>query len=115
YSLHASIRAVLNFLAQADPAGAARARERYSCFDHFGHDPQTYGYEAGLGLTDSCQQEAIDQLREMHRLAFQLAQADGKLVRDEAFWAQQNAAVVKDAEQYYRAMFHTRISSWNLR
>ncbi|HEY4035348.1 MAG TPA: hypothetical protein VGL94_15430 [Ktedonobacteraceae bacterium] len=25
------------------------------------------------------------------------------------------AGIVKDAEEYYRTMFHERISSWNLR
>src|SRR5439155_5660979 len=29
--------------------------------------------------------------------------------------AEQNALVVKDAEEYYRAMFQGRVSSWNLR
>src|SRR5262249_19160649 len=46
YSLHASIEAVLRYLEQVDPEAARRARYRYSCFDHFGEDPQTYGYVA---------------------------------------------------------------------
>jgi len=33
----------------------------------------------------------------------------------EFFVAEQNARVVKDAERYYRAMFGSRVSSWNLR
>src|SRR5205823_11644516 len=33
----------------------------------------------------------------------------------EAFYAQQNATVVRNAEEYYRAMFGPRVSSWNLR
>ena len=40
---------VLNYLEKIDPEAAKRARERYSCFDHFGEDTQRYGYMAGLG------------------------------------------------------------------
>ena len=37
------------------------------------------------------------------------------LERDEAFHAQQNARLVRDAEEYYRPMFRARVSFWNLR
>jgi erythromycin esterase-like protein len=40
---------------------------------------------------------------------------DGLLAEDEAFYAQQNAQTVRDAEVYYRAMFSGRVTSWNLR
>lgn len=38
YSLHASARAVLDFLDKVDPEAARRARYRYACFEHFGKD-----------------------------------------------------------------------------
>src|SRR5881227_2825691 len=50
YSMHASIAAVLTYLDKVDPEGARRARYRYSCFDHFGEDSQSYGYAAEFGL-----------------------------------------------------------------
>src|SRR6185369_8131616 len=37
------------------------------------------------------------------------------LERDAAFYAQQNARLVRNAEEYYRTMFRGRVSSWNLR
>ncbi|MEY3487049.1 MAG: hypothetical protein RL075_1054, partial [Pseudomonadota bacterium] len=37
------------------------------------------------------------------------------LERDEYFYAQQNARLVRNAEAYYRTMFRGRVSSWNLR
>src|SRR5207237_10329021 len=43
------------------------------------------------------------------------AQRDGRLESDEFFFAEQNARLVRNAEEYYRSMFHGRISSWNLR
>jgi erythromycin esterase-like protein len=115
YSLHASMRAVLDFLDRVDPEAARRARDRYACFDNFGQDTQAYGYAAGLGLSKSCQDEVIGQWMEMRRRAGDLASRDGSVARDAFFFAEQNARLVKNAEQYYRSMFHGEISSWNLR
>ena len=115
YSLHASIRAVLDFLDKVDPEGARRARYRYSCFENFGEDTQAYGYAASFGLSKSCENEAIGQWMEMRRRSADLANRDGRVARDAFFFAEQNARLVKDAEEYYRAMFHERVSSWNLR
>src|SRR3989449_3740548 len=46
YSLYTSIEAVLGYLNKIDPAAARRARYRYSCFEHFAEDTQSYGYAA---------------------------------------------------------------------
>lgn len=115
YSLHTSIEAVLSYLDKIDPAGARRARERYSCFDHFGEDTQGYGYAAALGLAPTCEDEVVGQLVELHRRAAELASLDGRVARDDYFFAEQNARLVKNAEQYYRTMYRSDISSWNLR
>jgi erythromycin esterase-like protein len=115
YSMHASIEAVLEYLDKVDPEGARRARHRYACFENFGEDPQEYGYAAGLGLGDSCEQEVIEQLIDLQRRAAQYARRDGRIAADDFFYAEQNARLVKNAEEYYRAMFRARISSWNLR
>ncbi|MGZ4814424.1 MAG: erythromycin esterase family protein, partial [Terriglobales bacterium] len=115
YSLQASARAVLDFLDKADPEAAKRARYRYSCFEHFGEDPQTYGYATGFGLTKSCEDEAVAQLVEMQAKSTEILEHDGKIDPEDYFYAEQNARVVKDAERYYRAMFGSHISSWNLR
>jgi erythromycin esterase-like protein len=115
YSLHASIEAVLNYLDKIDPEGARRARFRYSCFEHFGEDPQSYGYAAGFGLSHTCQSEVVGQLIELQRSAAQYAKRDGRIAADDFFYAEQNARVVRDAEEYYRSMFRERATSWNLR
>jgi erythromycin esterase-like protein len=115
YSLHASIRAVLDFLDKVDPEAAHRARYRYACFDNFGEDSQAYGYAASFGLRKSCEDEVISQWMEMRRRAADLARRDGRVARDAFFFAEQNARLVKNAEEYYRSMFHERVSSWNLR
>jgi erythromycin esterase-like protein len=43
------------------------------------------------------------------------ARRDGRIAADEFFYAEQNARLVKNAEEYYRTMFRSRVSSWNLR
>jgi erythromycin esterase-like protein len=114
YSLYSSIRAVLDYLDRVDPEAAQRARSRYTCFDHFGEDSQAYGYAASFGMQSSCEDEVIQQLREMNRRATDLLAGSGE-DRADVFFAQQNARLVRNAEEYYRTMFHGRVSSWNLR
>jgi erythromycin esterase-like protein len=115
YSLHSSMNAVLQYLAKVDPAAAERARLRYRCFEGFGEDAQGYGYAATLGLTRPCEDDAVAQLVELRRRAGEYASRDGMVAADEQFMAEQNARLVKNAEQYYRAMFGARQHSWNLR
>jgi erythromycin esterase-like protein len=115
YSLYASIQAVLEYLVQVDPDAARRARYRYACFEHFGEDAQQYGYAAGLGVAQSCEDAVVEQLLELQRRAVEYAQRDGRMASDEFFFAEQNARLVRNAEKYYRSMFRGRVSSWNLR
>ncbi len=114
YSLFTSMQAVLQYLDRTDPAAAARARKAYSCFDHAKEDSQAYGYSAAFGLARSCEDEVVQQLRDMNERAARMASTPG-MERDESFFAQQNARLVRNAEEYYRTMFRGRVSSWNLR
>ena len=114
YSLHTSIAAVLDYLDETDPEAAKRARYRYACFEHFGEDPQSYGYATSFGLSPDCEREVVNQLVEMQRRR-QGVLARGGDDEDELFAAEQNARLVKAAEEYYRSMFEGRVSSWNLR
>jgi erythromycin esterase-like protein len=115
YSLHASIDAVLRYLEKVDPDAAGRARYRYGCFEQFGEDTQAYGYAASFGLAPKCEEDVVRQLVEMRRRAADYANRDGRIARDEYFFAEQNARLVQNAERYYRTMFTGRVSSWNLR
>ena len=115
YSLHASIEAVLNYLDKVDPGAAKRARLRYACFDHFSRKPQEYGYATTVGAIESCENAVVEQLIELQQKAAEFLGRDGEVAAEELFFAEQNARLVKDAEQYYRAMFRGRASSWNLR
>ncbi|HYO48943.1 MAG TPA: erythromycin esterase family protein [Chloroflexia bacterium] len=115
YSLNASIEAVLTYLDKVDPEAAKRARFRYGCFEDFGEDTQAYGYAASFGLAQPCSNEVVNQLIELRRRAGEYTNRDGQVADDEFFYAEQNALLVKSAEEYYRTMFNSRVSSWNLR
>jgi erythromycin esterase-like protein len=112
YSLFNSMEAVVEYLDRVDPEAAKRARYRYACFEHFGEDSQAYGYVASFDLSRSCEDGAVNQLVELQRRAMEY-QSRGE--DDDFFDAEQNARLVKDAEEYYRSMFRGRQSSWNLR
>jgi erythromycin esterase-like protein len=115
YSMFTSIQEVLRYLDKVDPTAAAEARRRYACFEHYGEDSQHYGYAAGIGVSESCEQGVLAQLQDLQQRAFDYVQADGAHAEDAYFYAQQNARLVKNAEEYYRSMFRGRVSSWNLR
>lgn len=114
YSLSRSAEAVIEYLEGVDPEAANRARFRYSCFEGFGDDAQAYGYAAELGITRSCEDEVVQQLRELQSRAAEDG-AHCALPEDELFFAEQNARLVRNAEEYYRSMFRGRVASWNLR
>lgn len=105
YSMTTSMEAVLAYLDRIDPKEAAAARARYACFGQFINDPQAYGYAIVSGLWDSCEQEVIAQLMQLQQKARLYIEREGVFAGNEYFSAQQNAELVKNAEEYYRAMF----------
>jgi erythromycin esterase-like protein len=114
YSLFSSTEEVIRYLERVDPDAAARARARYACFDHADRDSQSYGYAASRGLADSCEHGVVEQLLEMQRRSVEPpTSADDS--EEARFHAEQNALLVKDAEEYYRSMFRGGVSSWNIR
>jgi erythromycin esterase-like protein/predicted phosphoribosyltransferase len=115
YSIYTSMDEVVRFLEDVDPAAAERARERYSCFGHYGRDPHVYAYEAGIGGAEPCERQAVEQLVELRRIAAEAAMDGGLLDEDRAFYAEMNAQLVVDAEAHYRAVYRGGHDSWNLR
>jgi erythromycin esterase-like protein len=115
YSLHASMEAVLRYLEKIDPPAAGRVRDRYACFDYFGDDVRSYGMLTTAGVAEGCRDDVISVLLDLQRRAATYAERDGRVAKDEFFDAEQNARLVKNAETYYRSMFLSDVSSWNLR
>ncbi len=115
YSLRASMEAVVGYLDRVDPDEAKRARARYSCFDHVHAEGQEYGYALAHQGAIPCQGEVVTQLIELRRKADAYLRRDGWVAEDEYFFAEQNARLVRNAEEYYQQMYRAEVSSWNLR
>jgi len=111
YSLYSSIRSILKYLDEVDPAAASLARERYGCLTPWQADPATYGRAALSGSYRSCENEVVHMLIELSGKHRDYAEHDGERFLD----AIQNARLVANAERYYRVMYYGSRESWNLR
>ena len=114
YSLYRSADAVIRYLEDVDPEKAELARQHYTTLDHV-REPQTYGYQAAFGLRPAGREAAVTQLLQLRADAEQYVARNGLAAMDAYFFAERNAAVVVNAEAYYRAMFGRRTNTWNLR
>jgi protein-L-isoaspartate(D-aspartate) O-methyltransferase len=111
YSLYNSIRAVVHYLDDVDPATAKLARHRYACLTPWQSDPATYGHAALTGHYQSCESEVVSMLTDLLHKQRAYAEHDGERFLD----AMQNARLVANAERYYRIMYYGSRASWNLR
>jgi len=111
YSLYDSIRAVLKYLDEVDPATARAARERYGCLTPWQSDPATYGHAALTGAYPTCESEVAVVLLDLMHKRRAYVERDGERFMD----AVQNARLIANAEQYYRIMYYGSRASWNLR
>ena len=111
YSLHRSIRAVIEYLERVDPGLAREARGHYGCLDPWAERPAEYGQLALHAGFAPCEQPVLEILRDLLARRLELTARDGAHFRDAA----QNARLVRNAEAYYRAMYRSSAESWNLR
>lgn len=116
YSLHASMRAVIEYLDRTDPVAARAARSAYACFDHYGEDTESYAWATAKRDGVSCEEQVTRQLAALRerRTEWLLRDRDAG-IGDEFFSAEQNARLARNAEHYYRTMFRGRVESWNVR
>jgi erythromycin esterase-like protein len=117
YSLHDSITSIICYLKKHQPTLVDQAIHRYGCFDHVAVDPQMYGYLVNQSIKKACIKEVTDAFLELqHEALYQMNQKNLSEQLDESlYYATQNARLVKNAEEYYRAMFEPRAISWNIR
>jgi protein-L-isoaspartate(D-aspartate) O-methyltransferase len=111
YSLYTSIRFVLDYLDDVDPAAAQIARKRYGCLTPWQADPATYGHAALNGSYPTCENDVVRALKDLMGKQQAYAAHDGERFLD----AVQNARLVANAERYYRIMYYGSRASWNLR
>jgi len=105
YSLWDSLDRIIGWLTEHAPDAVPAAMRAWQCFVPYDEDPQRYAWSTRL-VPQSCETDVVDLLVEVRRAA-----ADG----DDAFDAEQNAAIAVEAERYYRAMVRTDRGSWNIR
>jgi protein-L-isoaspartate(D-aspartate) O-methyltransferase len=111
YSLGRSIRAVVDYLEGVDPDLARTARSRYSCLVPWTGEPQEYGRLAWSSGHAFCEKAAVEMLVDLlHKRAELMAGDDSNW-----FDAAQNARLIRNAEKYYRTMYHGAAESWNQR
>jgi erythromycin esterase-like protein len=115
YSLYSSMEAVIKYLEEVDPDAAKRAKKRYGCFEQFGSEGELYGLSASSDISKRCQDEVVEELKEMQRKSLENVRRQGFAADEEFFYAEQNARLAKNAEEYYRSIFGSTTSSWNLR
>jgi erythromycin esterase-like protein len=115
YSLHASMRAVIDYLETRDPAAARAARTSYACFDQYGEDTENYAWASSPLGGDTCEQAVTRELIALRERRASLLGHDGAVAADEFFYAEQNARLAQNAERYYRTMLEGRVQSWNIR
>lgn len=111
YSMYTSAQSLIDYLDELDPDLARIARERYGCLSPWETDPAAYGRAALTGAYRDCEGEAAAMLAELMRKRQDYAWNDGERFLDAA----RNAALVANAEKYYRVMYYGSRASWNLR
>jgi len=123
YSLNSSSKAVLEYLEKVDPRAAQKARRNYGCFQRFGDEIMNYSFAVRYGVDKSCEDEVVRVLRGLLQKAQEYTRSeylqdraeDRETAEEMQFYAEMDALVVRDAEEYYRAMLDEDVKTWNLR
>ena len=111
YNLNGSMRAVIDFLDEKDPALARLAHRRYGCLEPWAENPQLYGRHSLMEGYARCEVGVIQMLKDLLQRQIDCYSPEC----DEWLDAAANARLVKDAEAYYRVMYYGSAESWNLR
>jgi erythromycin esterase-like protein len=111
YNLSASMQAVIDFLEREDPELARAAHRRYGCLEPWAEEPVLYGRNALMEGYARCEVGVVQMLKDLLQKQIDCFAEEC----DEWLDAQANARLVKNAEAYYRVMYHGSAASWNLR
>lgn len=109
YSLYESMDKVVEQLSQIDRELELQAISYYSCFDSYRHDEKAYARSL-FNLPEGCKKQVLKVLDES--LNYKLV---NETKNENLFDAIQNAKIVCNAENYYRAMVLGEEDSWNVR
>lgn len=109
YSLFDSMDMVVKELMSIDPDIADKARHLYTCFDPFQRNEKRYA-KSLFQIPEGCKRAALKVLDETLKIRLK-----DLSLHENLFDAQQNARIVKNAEDYYNTMIHGDEDSWNVR
>ena len=109
YSLWESLQVIISYLENSYPEAAALAKDAYKCFEPYGENVENYAVKSRL-VPESYEEEVVKLLTDVRRKIESFnTDPEGGLN------AEQNAAVMVNAEKYYRAMISSGPDSWNIR
>jgi erythromycin esterase-like protein len=111
YNLSGSMEAVIGFLDKEDPELARLAHARYGCLEPWAENPQVYGRHSLMEGHARCEVGVVQMLKDLLQKHVDCFGPEC----DDWLDAAANARLVKDAEAYYRVMYHGSAESWNLR
>jgi erythromycin esterase-like protein len=111
YSLWDSMHGLIDWLREHEPQHVDTAVQALRCFEPFGEDGAEYAFASRFAPT-TCEEAAVDLLQSLCR---ERGREESEGDPESRFSAEQNAAVVVDAERYYRAMVRGSAESWNVR
>jgi len=109
YSLWDSLRGILGYLREHEPAHVESVLAAFRCFEPYAEDPQAYARATRL-VPNSCESPVLEMLTDLRRVA-----GRGDAAPDARFNAEQNALVAAGVEAYYRAMVAGGPAPWNVR
>lgn len=110
YSMFESIRIIQKHAQKLGAEEGAALLGRYSCFEPFERDEVAYA-KSLLRFPEGCREEVAKNLNSLLKVRLE----DTRFTEEELFNARQNARVIKNAENYYRAMLSGKEESWNVR
>jgi erythromycin esterase-like protein len=110
YSLWESLDAIIKYLDKKDPETSKTAHKALKCFEPYSDEEGSAYARATLIVPELCVDEVVELLMQI-RKNMPLYNTDPEAVMS----AEQNAHVVVNAENYYRAMVRPGSESWNIR
>ncbi len=111
YSLWDSLRQLLGYVREHEPEHLEQATAALRCFEPYAEDATEYAYASRIAPT-SCEGAVVELLTRLCRERARAPESDDPEAR---FSAEQNAAVARGAERYYRAVVRGSGESWNVR
>ncbi|MBC2839514.1 erythromycin esterase family protein [Robiginitalea sp. SC105] len=111
YSLWESMEAIFDYLKTRDKTLLDNAKKALACFGNAGSEVGlAYARSLRGYLPKTCEDELVELLTGIrHRMASFNTDPEASLNME------QNAAVARNAEMYYRSMVHLNDNSWNIR